>query len=213
MGKKYSNRKPQSQADVVEDVADIVSQYCPEDDTLCSSVVHDSVIQEFKSTQKGEKEIKYPDTFDNRVKIILDKTYSIIDLVDEEDLDLVIRKLSTMEDEIDNLVEVDEKSKMIGQIGVSIAIESTKLWHSAVKDSDHPFHQMIGYFSKDDQARRTQFSTKISKLVRPDVDAATALSLQMHIIKPVEFVRILGASISASSTASITSAPLIIPHD
>lgn len=212
LGKKYLNQKPQSQLDVLEDVVDIVSQYCPENDTSCTSLVHESVSHEFEKSQLERNGIEFPDTFDNDVKDLLDQVYSIIDLADEKDLDLVIRELSLVEVEIDNLEEADNKSRAIGQIGVSIAIESTKLWHSAVNNSDHPFHQMIGYFSEEDQIRRTQFSTKISKLVRPDIDAATALGLEMNIIKPVEFVRILGASISASSSASITSAPLIIPY-
>lgn len=211
LGEKYSTHKPKNELEVAMDVVDIVAQNCPENDTFCVSNVSQAALQEFDDTQQERKEIVYPDSFDGNVKALLERSYDLIDLIEEEGLNEVLRQLSILEDDLENLQNIDEHSKMVGLTGLSIAAESTKLWHAAVHNRDHPFHEMIGYFSQQDRTRRTQWKGKISKLVRPDVDAATALGLEMGIINPVELVTILSASISASSAASIKSDPVLMP--
>jgi len=211
LGKKYSKEKPSSQIILVEDVANFVSSFCPDGDSSCVSSVHKTSLDQYHSTRVGLDESLYSDDLDSKVKEILDKVYDTIDLVNEHNIDEVVNKLSTIENELEHLKDVDEKSQMIGIASVSVAIESSKLWHSAFIDITHPLHDMIGYFSVEEGGRRrTQlpaFNTSpVSQLIRPDVQAAA----NFNISGPIDFVRIIAASISASLSGAVVSAPVIM---
>jgi len=217
LGQKYSIEKPISPIDVIVDIVNIVSPYCQKGDSTCVSNIYETAVHEFHSSQNGRDNFLYPDSLDIEVRILLDELFSVVDSIDENNLDEVVNTLTMIEDELENLVDVDERSQLAGLASASVAIESSKLWHEAVSDTIHPLHDMIGYFSDEGATRKMQSSAldsstidkwPISKLVRPDVEAALASG--MSLLNPIQLVNVLASSISASTSAAIISNPVVV---
>lgn len=84
--------------------------------------------------------------------------FSHVEAIDEHNLDEVLQSLKNIKDEIENMIKVDELHKHVGLVGISVAMESSKLWHSTKYDNMHPLHEMINYFDPETGNRRLQIN-------------------------------------------------------
>merc|ERR1712224_949454 len=68
---------------------------------------------------------------------------SVIQKIDELNLDETVASLTALKEEIEDTEDIHEGYKASTLVGLSVAIESKKLWHSAHFDEEHPLHYGI----------------------------------------------------------------------
>lgn len=215
LGELYSSEKPSSHEDVITDIANFVSSFCPKADSNCVSNVYKTTVEQSHSTQRRLDERLYSDNLDVKVKGILDNVYITIDLIEKDNINDIVDKLDNIQSQLEKLENIDERSRMVGIASLSVAIESSKLWHSAYIDITHPLHKMIGYFYEEGLINRrnlqaSAFDTSpIAQAVRPDIRAAAVSDVS----RPLDFIQIIASSITASFTGVIVSSPVILDLD
>ena len=84
----------------------------------------------------------------------MDSVHETVQLSNMENINDILETLSAYQSELENIDDVDIASQMVGIASLSVAIESTKLWHQVFIDSSHPLHDMIGYFNSDGSKRK-----------------------------------------------------------
>ena len=142
LGEIYKTKKPRNKIDAMKDVANIVSAYCPIDDFECKANAHMKVLDEFHSVQSGLKEIKFPDDFDQNARDAMELVLFMVQSIDEENIFDVVDRLTQIQSDLENMD--DEKGHIMGALAtVSVAIESSKLWHSAINDPEHNLHEIV----------------------------------------------------------------------
>jgi len=164
LGEKYSKEKPNTLHDVISDVGDILANYCPEDDDACKKHAYISAKYEFKRELDGSPRSIYPQEFDNKLKNPINRLVTYVENIDELNLDTVLLSLNDIKQEIEDMTGIDEGQKKASLIGVSVAIESTKLWHATHYDTAHPLHDMINHFDPEQSHRRLQMGFPIAQL-------------------------------------------------
>ena len=215
MGELYYSEKPSSHEDVITDITNFVSSLCPEGDSNCVYNVRKTTEEQFHSSQRGQDERLYSDDLDIKVKGILDDVYTTLDLIEADNIDDIVEKLDNIQSDLEEQNDIDQRSRMVGIATISVAIESSKLWHSAYIDITHPLHEMIGYFYDEGSMNRrnlqaTAFNTgPIGQAVRPDIRAAAVSDLS----RPLDFIQIIASSVTASFTGVIVSSPVILDLD
>jgi len=153
LGNIYKNDLPQDETDVIMDMSNIMSSYCPEGDNTYHP--HRVTLETFNTLQNGPVGITYPDDFDHDLQKNIDLTFSTVKKLNELNVDEIVKQLTLIQDDLDDF-EVTKENKSyhaLSLASVSIAIESTKLWHSAFYDPEHDLHAMIHQGTR----RRLQF--------------------------------------------------------
>merc|ERR1712071_453906 len=136
--------------DVIADVANVLSLYCPKNDP--TFIPHKVALETFYTVKNKTGDINCPHDFDPSLKKMIDKTFSTVKAVNELNLEEKIADLIGIEKEIEAM-EVDNTVYQNMTLGtLSTAIESTKLWHSVFYDPNHKLHNI---FTKG--RRRLQF--------------------------------------------------------
>lgn len=218
LGEKYSREKPQHINEVVSDIMLIAAEYCPANDDQCMNKIYELTWNESQINRSGHKLlIDYPDYFDPKVKDILGSVESTINLLTFNNVDYVTELLSQHEKELENMNDVDQESQIIGLLGISVAIESSKLWHDAITNTDHSLYEMVGYFSSHGgRDRKLQgigddyemsFSPfDLIPIVLADFMAALGAGFDVgNIIQnPVSLISVIGPSITGSMMAAFT---------
>lgn len=177
LGEKYSQNKPSSQLDVMMDVGEILAGYCPLDDSACVSNAYKTIMKEFDITAKGmPRTVEYPADFDSDIKQSVESMFSTIYTINEHNLDEVLSSLEDIQYELKDMDGVNKVHQISGLAGVSVAIESTKLWHGTYHDENHPLHGMIGHFDREGGQRKLQ-ETIQNDVVSADVTAALSVAL------------------------------------
>lgn len=156
LGEKYSKEKPVSIRDVARDLGAILASYCSEDDDACKIHAYTSARDEFKRNLNEPPRSIYPQEFPSELKDSIDELVINVENVDELNLDTVLHALNNIKEEIEDMTGVAEHQKMASLVGVSVAMESTKLWHATYYDNGHPLHDMINYFDPENDNRRLQ---------------------------------------------------------
>jgi len=142
LGEIYKSKKPRNKIDAMKDVGNIMSAYCAVGDNECKANAHITVLDEFYSVQDGLKNIVYPEDFDSTAKDSMELVLSLVRSVNEHNVDDVVNTLTQMQTDLENIK--NGKDHLIGAIAtVSVAIESTKLWHSAINDPEHNLHDIV----------------------------------------------------------------------
>jgi len=182
LGEKYASEKPESQSSLVKDISDILAGYCPLEDSDCVKNVYKASKKQFQLTSiEGVRgDIMYPDNFDADMRKSMDAMMSIVNLIGENNLDDVVLSLEDLQSEINDRRGVNEDHQFASLAALSVAIESTKLWHAVHHDNEHPLHDMIQYFSPENEERRLQGGNLLNVItsipVSPEVILADVLS-------------------------------------
>jgi len=156
LGEKYSEEKPEHLGHVMRDLGDILASYCPDDDENCKFHANQSVRDEFDRVSDGLPRDMYPQEFDKKLQLSINTMISHVETLDELNLDQVLHSLHNIKDEIKDMKGLDESHVKKSLVGVSVAIESTKLWHATYYDHAHPLHDLIKYFDPENSNRRLQ---------------------------------------------------------
>eukprot|EP00594_Rhizosolenia_setigera_P006863 CAMPEP_0178945558 /NCGR_PEP_ID=MMETSP0789-20121207/3800_1 /TAXON_ID=3005 /ORGANISM="Rhizosolenia setigera, Strain CCMP 1694" /LENGTH=277 /DNA_ID=CAMNT_0020625459 /DNA_START=3 /DNA_END=832 /DNA_ORIENTATION=- len=205
LGEKYAQKKPDSKLDLVMDVAEITASYCDNyyEDKLSSSEddferkecyykAHDKAFQTFSDSNPSEKlEPEFPQDMHPFVVDTINEMHAIIDGLHEDNLDDVIDALLDLKEEINNTDSdnLNEAHKVAASVGLSVAVESSKLWHSVLTDVDHPLHEMQGYLDflgnrrKLDQVMGQQ---EMGVVVAADAQAAMSALVGMFATSTME---------------------------
>ena len=122
------------------DVSTLMADYCPEGDLTYNP--HRVTLETFFSPPTA---INYPENFDVNLKDSIDKTLSTVNELNELNVDEIVEQLKQIQDDLEGFdVDVDlEAYRTLSLAGVSVAIESTKLWHSVVYDAEHDLHEVV----------------------------------------------------------------------
>jgi len=164
LAERYSTKKPENPMELALDASEIAASFCPEGDHLCTANAYKATLNQFQS-QGEPTEINYPSDFDDRIKSAMDETNTVIKSSVDRDVDDVVEELTQIQDKIEDMSDVNTSHQVVGLSAVSVAIESTKLWHQVYNDESHPLHSML-----DD--RRLQYS-----VVSADFEAAVNAGL------------------------------------
>jgi len=220
LGDKYQVEKPETQLDVIQDIGDILADYCPTGDTECTSNAYETTVQKFQLDATGiTREIQYPADFDLKMKKSVDGIESTIQNINELNLDDIISSLEEIRNELEDMSDGNEAHLLVSLAGISVAIESTKLWHATYYDSDHPLHEMIGYFSLQGKNRKLQGIPPLLLTLDPEIilsDYRVAMmtgmaALQAAVGNPAELFNVLGPAVMASANAFFGGA--MVPFD
>ena len=138
LGKIYKDRKPQSEVEVIMDVSTLMADYCPEGDLTYNP--HRVTLETFFSPPTA---INYPENFDVNLKDSIDKTLSTVNELNELNVDEIVEQLKQIEKDLEGFDVDVEAYRTLSLAGVSVAIESTKLWHSVVYDAEHDLHEAV----------------------------------------------------------------------
>ena len=208
LGEKYKSKKPQTQFDVVKDLADILAGYCPLEDAECVSNAYKTTKEEFQRSSRGIiREIIYPDNFDPKMKELVESIETSIKEINELSLDDVLYSLESIRESLEDMTGVNEDHLSASLAGLSVAMESTKLWHSTYYDNEHPLHFMIDYFSGDDNERRLDEAPPLffdPLIIFADYTAAMAIGfgeIQAAMQTPVTLFTTVNPAIMASAAA------------
>lgn len=191
LGEIYKSKKPRNKIDAMKDVANIVSAYCPIDDFECKANAHMKVLDEFHSVQNGLKEIIYPEDFDSNAKDAMELALFLVRSIDEENIFDVVDKLTQIQSDLENMD--DEKGHIIGALAtLSVAIESSQLWHSAINDPEHNLHEIVMMTIGNN--RRLQYNIVLplydgAKIIEADV---TSTILAFVTTNPANYFQVVG---------------------
>jgi len=207
LGQKYKNKRPDSELDLIMDVSDILSEYCPPNDSSYSP--HRITMQTFQSLQNGVSEIEYPEDFDERVKGAMDKTISTVNKLNELNVDEIVQQLEEIHADLGEIDYDTEAYHTMSMVGVSVAIESTKLWHAAVFDSSHDLHEAVTGGHR--QLQEDDGVASLSDIVLTDIASAMNGGLvevsknSSLFFMPADLIRkTLLASIAGSASAALS---------
>lgn len=215
LGEKYRSKKPETQSDVVKDIASILAEYCPLEDAECVSNAYQTADEEFDRASRGIiHEIKYPDSFDPKMKELVESIRTSTEEINELNLDEVLYSLEGIREKLEDMTDTNEDHVRASLVGLSVAIESTKLWHSTYYDSEHPLHFMIGYFSGEGGRRRLQESPFFFDPIIIFADYSAAMStgfgeIQESMQNPASLLPLLNTSIMASASALLQTGTMV----
>ena len=202
-------------------MSNILSTFTPEGDNTYHP--HRVTLETFNALKNGPLDLKYPKQFNKDLKKSMEKTLDTVKKLNEVNIDEIVEELTLIQDDLDEM-KVDKKNQAYHTLtlaSVSIAIESTKLWHAAFHDPEHDFHKMVEVGKR----RRLQHfyiplpEIDMTKVINADIFGSVAgglLELEKNstlFFLPLEFViKALLRSISFSSYAifdisNVTSAP------
>jgi len=174
----YRNEKPKSELDMMMDVSEIVAGYCGEDDSACKNSAYEATLKTFQDkTEFDFDNIEYPDDFHAGLKQSIDSMHETIKQIDVDNLEEVVGTLSEIKNEINEMEDVNEMHKIIVKASMSVAVESTKLWHNVHHGAeDHPLRHLKQTRSRDLQS----FSeTQLYTIILADVGAAFGAGINL----------------------------------
>jgi len=184
LGEKYSKEKPKHVSHFARDLVEILSGYCSEDDSECKLRAYQATREEFHSAIRGtQPEIIYPEDFDDKLKNSINMIFEKVENINELNLDEVLQSLEEIKEEIEGMNVTDENHRYAGLVGVSVAMESSKLWHSTHYDEAHPLHDMIHAFDPQTGHRRLQFQLPFT--LKFDTAAVTIADVRAAIFNVV----------------------------
>lgn len=212
LGEKYSQKKPHRIDDMIEDFSEILAGYCPENDLTCASHAYQTTKEEFEIANTGvSRELKYPADFDPRLQKSIETMILHIETIDELNLDEVLNSLMEIKEELEGMTDIKDDYKHVGLAGVSVAIESTKLWHATKYDPSHPLHEMINYF--DEQGNR-RLQLELLSNINFNIRSVILVDFRRTIEKAIELMSGLGIDftniiVAASGASAATFASSI----
>jgi len=186
LGKIYKENKPKRKLDAMMDLSNIMSGYCDVEDSLCKSQAHKSTLTQFHAIQHGMPETDYPEDIDPAAKEAMEQALSLIYGLDEHNVDDIVDALTQVQSDLESMK--DDKGHLMGAIAsLSVAIESTKLWHNVFTDPEHDLHETVTFGKRRLQLELPDFD--IPEIIEADVTAAISSVVSTD---PVNFFTITG---------------------
>jgi len=140
----YRDKQPESELELMMEVSKIMEDYCENDDAGCKSLAYESTLKEFHAGSKGPREIKYSDSMHVGVKQSLGKMFKTLKDIDVDNLNEIVDTLNEISNEISTHDKADQLSKVVGVATLSLAIESSKLWHNVhIGSENHPLKNLL----------------------------------------------------------------------
>jgi len=143
LSKKYQNKLPETQLDMMMDISEIVGSYCPEENSACRSEAFQATLDRFSKHEQKQRTDGIPSNMDPKVKKSLRKIYSIINKLDETNVDVVVEELGKVQNKISKMKNVNPTDQMVAIAAASIAQESATFWNDAYNDKNHPLSPIL----------------------------------------------------------------------
>jgi len=169
LSKMYSDKrkKPASKMEMMNDIHDVIASFCGDNDSACHSKVEDSAsrrednayfpddfnpkllesmdsmyvtLYQLASSRKDESSYTDRRNVNEEVQNILDKLTDIQSDIKKNFMDVDEFGVSTYTNIANDYDEVNPLHLMAALSGISVAIESTKLWTAVYADKNHPLH-------------------------------------------------------------------------
>ena len=171
LGEKMTLYPPSDKEGAMQQLEDILSSYCFDDNEECMLNAHRSIVQtedlslNFADTQKLEN-------LDTSIKLYLDSVYAEILSIESKGFERVMESLLSIENEMNGMRGINEEDKRLGLAATSIAIESTKLWNRVLSDTDHPLHllqNVSNLAAKNNNLRHRNLQASIENIMGVDI--------------------------------------------
>jgi len=129
--------------DLMMDVSEIMEGYCDEDDTSCRNLAYEATMKEFNAQRREPSMIGYPNNFNPGMKRSIDQMFETIKQIDEHNVDEVVDTLNEISNDMKDLDDVNELHQAVALSALSVAVESTKLWHNVhYGEKEHPLRRL-----------------------------------------------------------------------
>lgn len=192
LGDMYAVKKPSKRIDMLRDMSNIVASYCEDGDYECTSNAYKAAVKEFHLAEQGPRtEYTYPDDFDSEllasIKNMTDASVFLVNGEIENFLDVV----QSLKEKVEDMADVNDVYKTATLYGISISIESSKLWHAVYADVNHPLYGIhhVSFFSEDDNdRRRLQLDLDPVAIVLADAKAGAEAALDEFLDNPILFL-------------------------
>lgn len=118
----------------------ILKSYCDHDDIECINRIDKllAVAQDFISTQDPQSgrivDFNYPKHMNKSLQMKLDEIFAVLPILNENNLNEVLQIMKDTKTDIERISNVNVVYKKLALSAVSVAIESTKLWHGVFFD-------------------------------------------------------------------------------
>jgi len=176
--KKYTESESiLTELDLMMDISDIMAGYCDEDDAECKNLAYEATLKEFHNGDRKVEDIQYPEDFHEDMKTSLENAFDLIKNIKYDNLDDVVDALNEIKSEMQSYEDVNVLQKTVSLSTVSVAIESTKLWHKVFfQADDHPLTRL-----RLEGNRRLQSSEpgRFYKIITNDVQATIVNGINM----------------------------------
>jgi len=141
----YKNKKPKNQLEMMMDVSDIMAGYCESDDHECKNLAYESSMKAFHTATHEGFDFEYPDNFHSGLKHSLNNMYDTLETIHQDNLEDVIETLLEITSQMKEIDDAHVLQQTAALSAISIAVESTKLWHTVFYDSkNHPLRRLQG---------------------------------------------------------------------
>lgn len=218
LAEMYAVKKPTDRKDMMNDSVTLMQSYCAEEfKSECEDYVKDVTETQFDITAMGPKtELSYPkdDTLSPELQKSLAKVNSIVSSVKgSNDIDDAVSELAAVKKEVEEMKDVTEEEKLAVLISISVASESSKLWHSVYTDPKHILHGLHtpAYFSGNNGERRLQDEEEeeeeseeldFTSVINADIDAAIEAAIAA--IETFDPANITISAVTAAIPASLS---------
>lgn len=160
----YSTKRPKDRTEMMEDVFAVLVSLCGDKDAACRSFLTDYGAsarsrRELTSKIESVSKIEYPEDFDGELLHYMDEVYNTLQTIKHREgesnpianVENVLRRLSEIRAAVKNsFIDADKSGIVIYRTnsrylvavltGISVAVESTKLWTTVYSNSSHPLY-------------------------------------------------------------------------
>lgn len=157
LAEKYETRRPTSRASMILDSVDIIVSFCDEDDLACHDYARGITEEQFWLTKRF---ITYPGNFTKELLEPLRRLEHLVTVLTiEDDINCVVSEMTKIKTYVEDIIIANDHYKVPVLCGISIAMESSKLWHSVYNDPSHALYgihywQSTGTSSNEEEGKR-----------------------------------------------------------
>ena len=170
----YSNEKPKKRESIMIDSSNILAEMC-DGDLECIENVRKTARDYFDDSPGESEGIVFSDELESELVMSIENMEAVLDKMELDNVDEIMKDLSAIEVDIEDMEGISDKHKDVALIGLSIAKESVKLWHKAYSDPNHSLyglHYSEHYFNKEVNNRKLQDEEiRVSEIVTSDFEA------------------------------------------
>lgn len=152
----HTVKRPADRNELLENTLTIMTSYCGKGDDACVKNMAATTKNEFEKANEGKRPL--PVTEDEKLSEIIERIRTTIDSINDEnnDIDGVVSELESIRQEVTNMKDTNDNLKAAVLSGISVAVESSKLWDEVYKNPEHVLHGLHDptYYYADDSERR-----------------------------------------------------------
>lgn len=150
----HAVKKPVDREGLRKNSVTLALSYCNKDVLNCQETVERSSKHIFEGMSA---EPSYPENFDPRLKEAMDKVEFLLQtLTTDSDIDDIVSELASIKASIEYMKDAEKEHKIAVLSAISVAMESSKLWHEVYNDSAHALYGMHlpSYYHNDIDGNR-----------------------------------------------------------